>query len=345
MINVNKTIGVVLLLIKCSIMQAQVGVITNSPSKDAVLDLNNGGTTTKGLLLPKVKLTSISSPLPLKAHVEGMYVYNTETAGTGTNQVTEGEYYNDGTKWVRLQAGTGWNTVANAITDPTTNFIGTIGANDLIIKSNNTENMRISATDGSVGVGRATGATAAEGTPKLILDNGTTAGAIQIKDGTQAAGNILVSDANGVGKWQNIIFTSGAGLYKSTTAQTFPADVSTLLTTTAAISITTPGSYNVSVRWLGSSDGYAANGKNTSAVFELYQNGTKVDEMEYFTNRINFHTSRFSFTVDLFAGNCTAGDVLTIKVRPKIGNGTRKWYTGKLGTASTQMPSIIIYKL
>lgn len=52
-------------------------------------------------------------------------------------------------------------------------------------------------------------------TTKLEVNNGTTAGAIKIVDGTQAEGKFLVSDANGLGTWRN---TSGsATLITSTT--------------------------------------------------------------------------------------------------------------------------------
>ena len=39
-------------------------------------------------------------------------------------------------------------------------------------------------------------------TTKLHIDNGTSNGAIRIIDGTQAAGKVLTSDANGVATWQ-----------------------------------------------------------------------------------------------------------------------------------------------
>src|SRR5690606_9320337 len=42
---------------------------------------------------------------PLTAHVEGMTIYNTATAGTGATAVTPGYYYNDGAKWVRIATG------------------------------------------------------------------------------------------------------------------------------------------------------------------------------------------------------------------------------------------------
>lgn len=50
----------------------------------------------KGVLIPRVALTGTANFAPLTAHVAGMVVYNTATAG----DVAPGFYYNDGTKWV-----------------------------------------------------------------------------------------------------------------------------------------------------------------------------------------------------------------------------------------------------
>jgi len=44
-------------------------------------------------------------------------------------------------------------------------------------------------------------------TAKVIIDNGTTAGALQIKDGTQGANKVLTSDANGMAKWAEQVNT------------------------------------------------------------------------------------------------------------------------------------------
>ncbi|MDR1730085.1 MAG: hypothetical protein LBR52_05430 [Prevotellaceae bacterium] len=72
------------------------------PNPDALLDLKEGvaenaDESNRGLLLPRVKLTSTDVPDPLQNDVEGMFVYNTNTE----NDVTPGIYYNDGNKWVR----------------------------------------------------------------------------------------------------------------------------------------------------------------------------------------------------------------------------------------------------
>lgn len=84
-------------------LYAQVGMTTNNPNKDAVLDLNIANSSnTKGLLLPKVALTATDIAAPMAAHVAGMKVYNTATAGTGATAVIPGEYINNGIKWIRV---------------------------------------------------------------------------------------------------------------------------------------------------------------------------------------------------------------------------------------------------
>jgi hypothetical protein len=71
-----------------------------APNANAGLDVDFAN---KGLLIPRVALTSTASFAPLSAHVNGMMVYNTATAG----DVTPGFYYNDGTKWIAgLPSGT-----------------------------------------------------------------------------------------------------------------------------------------------------------------------------------------------------------------------------------------------
>lgn len=78
------------------------GSVTGSPSlpnNNAILELES---VQRGFLLPRVPLTATNVPAPLNAHIAGMTVYNTATAGTAPVNVTPGWYYNDGTHWVRL---------------------------------------------------------------------------------------------------------------------------------------------------------------------------------------------------------------------------------------------------
>ncbi|MBS1644684.1 MAG: hypothetical protein JST36_06555 [Bacteroidetes bacterium] len=74
------------------------GTVTGSsslPNANAILELESNN---KGFLLPRVALDSTLLATPLSANVAGMTVYNTATA----HDVTPGYYYNDGTKWVKL---------------------------------------------------------------------------------------------------------------------------------------------------------------------------------------------------------------------------------------------------
>jgi hypothetical protein len=73
----------------------------DAPHSEAALDIDF---TNKGLLLPRVALTSKTSPAPLNAHVNGMMVYNTSTAGSGVSAVVPGTYYNNGSAWVYMGA-------------------------------------------------------------------------------------------------------------------------------------------------------------------------------------------------------------------------------------------------
>lgn len=88
-------------------IQAQVTIGSDEqPDPNALLDLKeqNDGTSQKGLLLPRVALTSTSSALPMSGHVQGLTVYNTAT----TADLTPGFYCNDGSKWVKVDAVEPW---------------------------------------------------------------------------------------------------------------------------------------------------------------------------------------------------------------------------------------------
>ncbi len=113
--------------------------------------------TNKGVLLPRVALTSATDATTILAPTTSMLVYNTATAGTSPNNVSPGYYYWTGTAWTRLtngtsSAGADWTLTGNAGTTAGTNFIGTTDAIDFVTRTNNTERMRIN-TNGRVGIG------------------------------------------------------------------------------------------------------------------------------------------------------------------------------------------------
>lgn len=92
-----------------SAQTSSVGIGTTNPDANAILEVQSSN---KGFLLPRLELLSTALPAPMSAHVEGLTVYNTATAG----DVTPGYYYNTGAKWIRLaDANTSaWKSVSNS---------------------------------------------------------------------------------------------------------------------------------------------------------------------------------------------------------------------------------------
>lgn len=200
------------IIVSCTVVTgaySQVGMSGNNPNQNAVLDLNRtDGTSAKGLLLPKVALTAINSFAPMTAHIAGMHVWNTATAGTGVNAVTPGEYFNNGSKWLRVSSAVdAW--IQDGNNNGAIKGIGTNDAFDLPFETNNAERMRL--TSGGQLLVNTTAPLTGGTTAKVQINNGTTNGALQIKDGTEALGNVLTSDANGVATWQSpkTIFING----------------------------------------------------------------------------------------------------------------------------------------
>ena len=120
-----------------------IGPDTFDPDPSAGVEMQF---TDKGLLIPRVTLTSTTSTSPITTPVAtSLLVYNTATNG----DVTPGFYYWTGSKWMRLLAiddKPAWLLNGNAGTTPGTNFIGTTDNADLSFKTNNKENMRLYST-------------------------------------------------------------------------------------------------------------------------------------------------------------------------------------------------------
>ena len=108
-----KKIFIIVALVAGLMVSAQVKIGDNvgTINANSILELES---TNKGVLFPRVALTGTVNVAPLAAHVAGMTVYNTATAG----DVTPGMYTNNGTIWVRLG---GSSSTALNITVPTTN--------------------------------------------------------------------------------------------------------------------------------------------------------------------------------------------------------------------------------
>lgn len=168
----------------CSKLFAQLKVGNNPATinSNAVLEIES---TNKGLLLPRLALTSTTSPSPLSSFVQGMLVYDTATAG----DVTPGMYYSDGAKWVRLgSGGSNWGLTGNGGTNPAINFLGTTDYNDLVFKTNAAERMRITK-NGWVGIGTSNPLAALHIKGQLVIDS--------LQSGNIATDSLLVADAAG----------------------------------------------------------------------------------------------------------------------------------------------------
>jgi trimeric autotransporter adhesin len=127
--------------------QGNVGIGTTAPDASALLDLTS---TSRGLLIPRMteaQRIAVASP------ATGLLVYetNTSTASSGIYSGTAPTFwYYNGTFWQPFLGG-GWLLLGNAGTNASTNFIGTTDSVDWIIRTNNTEHVRVYA-GGNVGL-------------------------------------------------------------------------------------------------------------------------------------------------------------------------------------------------
>jgi hypothetical protein len=106
--------------------QVRIGGTGTAVNSSAILELSS---TTRGVLFPNVALTSTTAFAPLAAHVAGMTVYNTATAG----DVTPGLYVNTGAAWVSLGSSSS-SAALNVTAELTTSY--TVSATDDILLVN-----------------------------------------------------------------------------------------------------------------------------------------------------------------------------------------------------------------
>lgn len=148
--------GVVLAVLLLALSRASfsqsvgIGTTAFTPAASCMLEIQS---TTKGLLIPRVALTQTTVAAPVTAPATSLIVFNTSTI----NDVTPGYYYWTGAYWARIfdaSNGKPWLLSGNTGTTPGTDFLGTTDARDLVVKTNNTEWMRVTSA-GNVGIGTA----------------------------------------------------------------------------------------------------------------------------------------------------------------------------------------------
>ncbi|MBC7937889.1 MAG: tail fiber domain-containing protein [Rhizobacter sp.] len=113
-----------------------IGIGTINPSSSAILDITSSS---KGVLIPRVNLTSVTDAGTILNPATSLLVYNTNSAlATGA-----GYYYNSGTpaspSWSKILTNTtaGWSLSGNSGTDASINFIGTTDQRPLKLRVNN----------------------------------------------------------------------------------------------------------------------------------------------------------------------------------------------------------------
>lgn len=143
-----------LLLLSPFAVLSQVGINTTNPN--AMMDITS---TNNGLLIPRVALlsaidnTTVVNPQG-GALVTSTLVYNTTPSGVSPDNVVEGFYYWNGTRWVAVGSdGRDWAITGNSGTNSTNNFIGTTDDVDFRVRTNDaprfnfTNNGRLRAYD------------------------------------------------------------------------------------------------------------------------------------------------------------------------------------------------------
>ncbi|MFN8284497.1 MAG: hypothetical protein U0U67_14845 [Chitinophagales bacterium] len=154
-----------------TLLAQNVGVNSTgaTPDVSAMLDVVAAN---KGLLIPRVALSSATDNATIATPATSLLVYNTNTSMTNGQGI--GYYYNSGTTtaplWVKLsQANEAWLLRGNTgITTPaipatygsstigtTENFLGTKDANDVVLGTNNIERFRMKQNTGYIGLGTA----------------------------------------------------------------------------------------------------------------------------------------------------------------------------------------------
>ncbi|MFV5703879.1 hypothetical protein ACM55F_18655 [Flavobacterium sp. XS2P12] len=227
--------SIVFFLLSCSVVKAQVGINTITPQStfevngsvgqkvttvttSTSLDENhsiivcNNGSTAINLTLPTVTSCTGRIYIIKREVTSNANVTLIGTINGGANFILENAgdsvmLFSNGTEWKTTSnsiSSSSWSTTGNAGINSGTNFVGTTDSQDFVLKTNNTERLRVlSAGNIGIGVPAPTASlhikpgTASAGTAPLKLTDGpllTTVepGAIEYKSHTFYASTYLV---------------------------------------------------------------------------------------------------------------------------------------------------------
>ncbi len=266
------TLGLLVLSVAASYAQIKIGTNPTTINTNSLLEVESDK---KGILLPRLELKSAILADPLTAHVAGMIVYNTVSAGTAPNNVVPGFYYNDGAKWLNLAdlsvttgkidnlAVTNGKLAADAVTTDKI-LDGTILAADIASGGNN----KVLVTDATgavawvdkTGFGAIADLTTIEGL-------GTTASPFKVKNSGITAIK-LATDAVETAKIKNDAVTTDKILNANvTTAKIADANITTAKIASGANNTVLVTDATGAVTWLAK-DGFGAVADQTTIVGE-----------------------------------------------------------------------------
>lgn len=134
-----------LLFLRLTLNAQNIGINDNgaTPNVNAILDVDVT-TNDKGILIPRLTTAQRTAIAGLGVGDEALTVYDT---------TTDSYWLWDGTQWIEFtMSGKAWELAGNTGTTAGTDFIGTTDAVDWVVKTNNTEQLRV-LSGGNVGIG------------------------------------------------------------------------------------------------------------------------------------------------------------------------------------------------
>jgi hypothetical protein len=194
-------------------------------------------------------------------------------------------------------------------------------------------------SDGRLGIGTVSP------TARLTVDTQGAAGVypLRVRDGSQGAGKVMTSDADGHASWQTITPPPQDVVYALTTLSTstvgYPVGTATKVAT-SEFSVAEDGFYSIDVRWWADFNNSSRSALQKSVTrFQLRRNGTEiVDEFKY------HDVTRYRWTAFfVLYATAQAGDKLALYVLPEVyPSGAAQLRIGTLSHAQCQ--SKVLYK-
>jgi trimeric autotransporter adhesin len=203
-----------LILCTCSLKinaQQNIGIGTSTPHSSSLLDVKSNN---KGMLVPRINLTSETDMVTIAAPATSLLVYNTNNALTDG----EGFYFWNGTKWSKLMnranvSTLAWGVTGNIGTNTGTDFIGTTDNKALVFKTNNILSGKIDPGPNNVFFGQSAGAAITSGVNNTFI--GHIAGAADSSGSNNLFVGHFAGNANTRGS-ENVFMGQDAGRNNTT---------------------------------------------------------------------------------------------------------------------------------